>query len=75
MQEASYWDYFWFEEGRRLFASACVIASLKQLEIILGAKGRDKRIVRPSEDKISHKLVRACYLGHNEVVKRLLQEN
>jgi hypothetical protein len=74
MQEASYWDHLWLEEGQRLFASACARASLEQLEIILGAKGRDKRVVRPSVDEISHELVRACHLGHNEVVERLLQE-
>ena len=74
MQEASYWDHLWLEEGRRLFASACATACLEQLEIILGAKERDKRVVRPSEDEISHELVRACHLGHNEVVERLLQE-
>ena len=74
MQEASYWDHLWLGEGRRLFASACATASLEQLEIILGAKERDKRVVRPSEDEISHELVRACHLGHNKVVERLLQE-
>ena len=74
MQEASYWDHLWLEEGRRLFASACTTATLEQLEIILGAKGRDKRVVRPTKDEISHELVRACHLGHNEVVERLLQE-
>ena len=74
MQEASYWGHLWLEEGRRLFASACATASLEQLEIILGAKERDKRVVRPSVDEISHELVRACHLGHNEVVEQLLQE-
>jgi hypothetical protein len=62
MQEASYWDHLWLEEGRRLFASACATASLEQLEIILGAKGRDKRVVRPSEDEISHELVKGVSL-------------
>ncbi|OCK73824.1 hypothetical protein K432DRAFT_311954 [Lepidopterella palustris CBS 459.81] len=74
VQEASYWDHLWLEEGRRLFASACATASLEQLAIILGARGRDGRVVRPSSDEIRHELVRACHLGHNEVVERLLQE-
>jgi Ankyrin repeats (3 copies) len=74
MQEASYWDLFWLEDGRRVFASACATASLEQLEIILRAKGRVKRVVRPSVDEIGHELVRACRLGHSDVVERLLQE-
>jgi len=74
MQEASYWDLFWLEEGRRLFASACATASLEQLDIILRAKGGCKRVVRPSVDEISHELVRACRFGHSDVVERLLQE-
>src|ERR1700733_3330914 len=56
VQEASYWDLFWLGEGRRLFAAACATASLEQLEIILRAKGRGKRVVRPSVDEISHEL-------------------
>jgi ankyrin repeat protein len=57
-----------------VFASACATASLEQLEIIFRAKGRDRRVVRPSVDEISHELVRACRLGHSDVVERLLQE-
>jgi hypothetical protein len=74
MQEASYWNYLWLDKGQRLFASACTTANLEQLEIILRAKGKDKRVVRPSIDEISHELVRICHLGHSEVVERLLQE-
>ncbi|KAF2785963.1 hypothetical protein K505DRAFT_344213, partial [Melanomma pulvis-pyrius CBS 109.77] len=74
MQESSYWKYLWREEGQRMFASACATANLEQLEIMLGAKGRDDLVVRPSESEISHELVRVCHLGHDEVVERLLQE-
>ena len=73
-QAASYWSHFWLEEGQRLFASACATANLEQLNIILSAKRRDKRVLRPSVNEISHGLVRACHSGHNEVVERLLQE-
>ena len=73
-QESSYWEYLWREEGQRLFASACVAANFEQLEIILGSKARDKRVVRPSIDEISHELLKVCHLGHEGVVKRLLQE-
>jgi ankyrin repeat protein len=74
MQEASYWNYLWLDKGQSLFASACTTANLEQLEIILRAKGKDKRVVRPSVDEISHELVRICHLGHSEVAERLLQE-
>ncbi|KAH0551472.1 hypothetical protein GP486_007312, partial [Trichoglossum hirsutum] len=72
-QEASYWECLWLEEGQRLFASACATVDIEQLEMMLTAK-RERHVVRPSVDEINHELVRACHLGHDEVVRRLLQE-
>ena len=74
MQESSYWEYLWEEEGQRLFASACTTANLEQLEMMLDARERIEPVVRPSEGEIGHTLISVCQLGHDEVVERLLQE-
>ncbi|KAF2183636.1 hypothetical protein K469DRAFT_689781 [Zopfia rhizophila CBS 207.26] len=74
VQESSYWECIWREEGMRLFASACASANLEQLEIILGAKRTNDHVVGPSESEISHELVRVSHIGHLAVVERLLQE-
>ena len=74
VQESNYWNYLWREEGKKLFASACASANLEQLEIILGAKRADDRVVQPSESEVSRELVKVSHLGHYEVVERLLQE-
>ena len=73
--EDRYWEYLWSREGWSVFALACETASLEQLEIILGAKNKQKHLVRPSEGEIVQALVRTCYLGHLALVERLLQEN
>ena len=72
--EDRYWEHLWSGEGRSIFALACETASLEQLEIMLGAKNKQKHLVRPSEDEIVQELVRTCSLGHLPVVERLLQE-
>ena len=74
MHEANYWDHLWLEEGKTLFASACATANFEQLEIILGSRGKSRRVARPSVDEIKDELVKASHLGHIEVVERLLQE-
>ena len=74
MQESSYWEYLWREEGSRLFASACTTANFEQLEIMLDARERIEAVVRPSESEIGHALISVCQLGHDEVVERLLLE-
>lgn len=74
MQESSYWEDLWEEEGQRLFASACTTPNLEQLKIIFDARERIESVVRPSERDIGHTLISVCQLGHDEVVERLLQE-
>jgi ankyrin repeat protein len=72
--EDRYWDHLCSRERQSLFALAYETASLEQLEIMLGAKNKQKHLVRPSEGEIVQALVRACSLGHLAVVERLLQE-
>jgi hypothetical protein len=74
IQESSYWEYLWRQEGQRLFASACTTTNFDQLEMILDARERIEPVVRPSGSEIDHALISVCRLGHYEVIERLLQE-
>lgn len=73
-QEINYWQSLWEGEGPELVALICLEASLERLEIMLDAKIRLLGVERPSPDEIDHGLVTASWLGHCEVVERLLQE-
>jgi hypothetical protein len=74
LQESSYWEYLWQQEGQRLFASACRTTNFEQLEMMLDARERIESVVRPSGSEIGYALISVCRLGHYEVVQRLLQE-
>jgi hypothetical protein len=73
-EEPNYWECFWREQGPNMFASACSKANLEQLEILLLPRRGDNGPTRPSKDELSRALVRACHLGHNDVIERLLQQ-
>ena len=74
VEQASYWECFWREEGSEVFACACNRGNLEQVNILLTSRIPQGGLARPSKDELSLGLVEACGLGHGDVIERLLQE-
>ncbi|PSN59122.1 hypothetical protein BS50DRAFT_626869, partial [Corynespora cassiicola Philippines] len=74
IDQASYWECFWREEGSKVFACGCNTGTIEQVNILLTSIIPQGGLARPSKDELSLGLVEACGLGHGDIIERLLQE-